>query len=129
MLLNESQRRQQAQIIAAARREREERERVEVEEQAERKSRNDAARGRYLAKLDAERAARRAADETKLEAEISPERERAMREWLANHPGKSEKDFLAVAWSHLRLNIIEERDRRQVEATKSALLSTGKYSF
>jgi len=119
----------QNKALAEQRRERLERESKEAEAEAERKRRNDAARGRYLAKLDAERAERRAAAETRLEEEIAPERERLKRSWLADHSGKTEKDFMAVAWPHLRLNLIEERDWRQVEVNKAALLSTGKYSF
>jgi hypothetical protein len=129
MLLNESQRRQQAKIISAQRRAREELEREELEEQAERQRRNEEARARYLATLEAERAARRAADEAKLEQELSPERERLKRSWLADHPGKSEKEFHTQAWPNLRLNVIEERDRRQMEATKAAMRSNGKYTF
>ena len=129
MLLNESQRRQQAKIISAQRRAREELEREELEEQAARDRQNAAARDRYLAKLEAERAAQRAAGVARLEEEISPSRLRLMREWLANHPGKSEKEFHTQAWPNLRLNVIEERDRRQMEATKAAMRSNGKYTF
>ncbi len=129
MPLTESQRRQQAQIIAAQRRARAELEREELEEQAERDRQNAASRDRYLAKLEAERAELRAAAETKLEAEIAPTRLRLMRDWLANHPGLSEKEFHTHAWPNLRLNVIEERERRQFEATKAAMRSTGRYSF
>jgi multidrug efflux pump subunit AcrA (membrane-fusion protein) len=119
----------QNKALAEQRRERLERESKEAEAEAERKSRNDAARGRYLAKLDAEQDALRAAAEARLEEAIAPDRLRLMRDWLANHAGKSEKDFMDVAWPHHRLNFIEERDRRQLEATKAALRSTGKYAF
>ncbi len=77
----------------------------------------------------AERAERRAAADARLEQEIAPERVRLMRDWLANHPDHDEKDFMAVAWAHLRLNVIAERDRRQSEDIKAAMRSTGKYSF
>ncbi len=119
----------QNKALAEKRRERLEREAEERREAENRKIENDRVRSAYLAKLELEQAARRAGDEAQLEQELSPERERLKRSWLADHPGKSEKDFMSVAWPHLRLNLIEERDRRQVEATKAALLSTGKYSF
>ena len=52
-----------------------------------------------------------------------------MREWLANHSGKTEKDFHAQAWPHLRLNVIAERERQQGEAIKAGLRWTGRYSL
>jgi len=119
----------QNKALAEQRRERLERESKEAEAEAERNRRNEEARSRYLASLEMEKAERRAVHEAKLEHELLPERERIKRSWLADHPGKSEKDFMAVAWPYLRLNLIEERDRRQLEATKKALLSTGKYAF
>ncbi|MDQ3255395.1 MAG: hypothetical protein M3R15_16095 [Acidobacteriota bacterium] len=119
----------QNKALADQRRERLERESKEAEADAERKRQNDAARSRYLASLEAERAERRAATEAKLEAEIGPERERAMRDWLANHVDNSEKDFLTKAWPHLRKNVLAERERQQYEREVAAVRATGKYSF
>ncbi len=117
------------QRLAAERREIAERE-AEEATQLERQARANAeARARYLAKLDAEKAERHAANEAKLEAEIAPERGRAMREWLANHAGKTERDFMAQAWPHLRLNVIAERERQQGERVKAGLRATGRYSL
>ncbi len=119
----------QNKALAEQRRTRLEREAEERREAENRKIENDRIRSAYLASLEKEKAERRAATEAKLEAELAPEYERLKRTWLADHTDKSEKEFHSLAWPHFRLNLIEERDRRQLEATKAALLSTGKYAF
>ncbi len=119
----------QTRALAEQRRERLEREAHEQREADDRKESNEKARARYLETLESERAVRRAAADARLEDAIAPEKVRLMRDWLANHPGKGEKDFMAVAWKYLRLNVIAERDRRQSEDIKAAMRSTGKYSF
>ena len=99
----------------------------EAREQVERVRANDEARTAYLAKLDAEKAARRAVHEAELEREIAPERERVMHEWLANHVGKTEQDFMSAAWPTLRLNVLAERERRIAEANRAAHLARHNY--
>ncbi len=110
------------------RKERDQMEAQVAREAEERKRQNDAARAAWLAKLENEKAERRAADEAKLEEALTPERTRLMREWLAN-TGKTEKDFMRDAWPHLRVNVIEERERAIGESIKKRLRASGQYSF
>ncbi len=107
--------------------EREATEAEEARQQVEALRANDEARQRHLAKLDAEKAARRAAHQAEIEREIAPERERVMHEWLANHVGKTERDFMRDAWPHLRLNVLAEREQRIAAANRAALLSRHSY--
>ncbi len=88
---------------------------------------NDEARQRRLAQLDAEKAARLAAHQAEIEREIAPHRERVMHEWLANHAGKTEADFMRDAWPTLRLNVLAERERRIAAANRAALLASHSY--
>jgi hypothetical protein len=107
--------------------EREATEAEEARQQVERVRAEDEARQRHLAKLEAERAALRAAHQAELEREIAPERERAMRSWLADHAGKTEQDFTRDAWPHLRLNVLAEREQRIAEANRAELLARHSY--
>ncbi len=107
-----------------------EREATEAEEaraQVERVRADAEARTAYLAKLDAERAARRAAHQAEIEREIAPERERVMHEWLAAHPGRTEAGFTRDAWPHLRLNVLVEREQRIAAANRAQLLASHSY--
>ncbi len=99
----------------------------EARQQVEALRANDEARTAYLASLDAEKAARRAVHQAEIEREIAPERERVMYEWLANHAGKTEQDFMRDAWPHLRLNVLAEREQRIAEANRAALLARHSY--
>jgi hypothetical protein len=119
----------QREALAAMRVEREERERIAAREQAERDRSNAEVRRQYLAGLDAKRAEEHARAESAVEEQIAPERARAMREWLANNAGKTERDFMIFAWPHLRLNVIAERQRADAEALKAKLRASGRYQF
>ena len=99
----------------------------EVRAQVERVRANDEARQRYLATLEAKKAALRAVHQAALEQEIAPERERVMHEWLANHAGKTEADFMRAAWPHLRANVLAEREQRIAAANRAELLSRHSY--
>ncbi len=109
--------------------EREATEAEEAREQVEALRANAEARTAYLANLDAERAARRAAHQAEIEREIAPERERVSHEWLAHHAGKTEADFKRDAWPTLRLNVLAEREQRIAAADRADLLSRHSYSF
>ena len=71
---------------------------------------NAIAKRDYLAKLEAEKENKRKLDELALDNELEPQKQRLMREWLANNPSFTETDFEKKAWQHLRMNLVEQRN-------------------
>jgi hypothetical protein len=71
----------------------------------EQKRANDAARKKYLEKLEAERRAERDRHDADVERQLAPAKERARRQWCYDHPGTSDDDF-EEHWP-LRQNHIE----------------------
>jgi ribosomal protein L11 methylase PrmA len=128
MIKTESQRRMER-GLAAERADREQRQAEERAEQAERERSNAESRRQYLASLESKRAAERARAEARLDQELEPEKTRTGREWLANHPYKSNADFEQVWKQHLRPNAVENLERAKGEAVKASLRASGKYSF
>ena len=95
----------------------------------ERRQRESLARVETLVKEEAEKADRLKAQEERLEEALSPERERLMREWIANHPGKTEADFSRFAWPQLRPNVVAEREAHFRREQSERILASGQYSF
>jgi hypothetical protein len=67
--------------------------------------------------------------EQELEEMLARERDRLMREQLANHPSQTADDFLRHAWLQLRRNLIEDREREQMAAMQPQLRATGAYDL
>ncbi len=114
------------QRLADEQREREEREAAEQEAADEQKRANQEARDTYRAGLAAEKEARRKQVDAEWDERLAPEKVREMRRWLAEHPSQTEADF-KKAWIHLRINIIEDRQRAEDEAQMAAMRASGNY--
>jgi monoamine oxidase len=96
---------------------------------ARQQSANAEARARYLNKLDDERAAKQSEYDAEIDRELEPQKQRLMREWLANNPTFTASDFEKKAWIYLRQNLMEKRDSDAMEATRRGLLESGRYSL
>ena len=112
---------------AAAEREAEKRQRDDAaaREVAERKALNDKLRSERLAKLDADEAAKRAADASAAVAAIE---DRYRADYLRFNPGATEADFIA-AWPDL---LAEHRRREALDGLareKRALAARGGYAL
>ena len=89
--------------------------RRDAERQAEEKERkarerqNAAIRKQRLDTLAAERQAQQDRRAAAVEAELAPVKARAKRQWLFDHPDKTESDFDTQAWPLLKENILEDR--------------------
>lgn len=79
-------------------------------------------------KLEAERKAKLDEAEAAFDAEIAPEKLRLRRQWLADHPGRSERDFDKEAWPHLRENLKDQAQAEAREAMRQSLLRSGNYA-
>ncbi len=90
---------------------------------------NDETRQRYLTSLNDEREAKAAESQAKIDAELEPQKQILKRQWLADHPGKTENDFNRKAWIHLRQNLVEQRDAEVMNANLKAARATGRYSL
>jgi len=117
------------QVLARQRAEREQREAEEAQQLEAQKQSNAEARKAYLSKLAAERAAKQAEADARLDQQLEPEKQRTGREWLANHLGKSQSDFEQVWTAHLRANAVENLERAKGEALRASLRASGQYSF
>ncbi|MGH9751643.1 MAG: hypothetical protein ACREA2_02580 [Blastocatellia bacterium] len=62
---------------------------------------NERMREERKRKLDAERQARRDADDRKYEQSVEPHKQRLASEWLSAHPDRTMKDFESIAWPHM----------------------------
>ena len=94
--------------------------RREAQEQAARDADNAETRRKYRAGLEAEKAEEAKLADLALDIELEPRKEVLLRQWLADHPGKTSTDFDRSAWPHLRANLIVERRQTQFEADKAA---------
>ncbi len=128
MIKTEMQRRLER-ALDVQRQEREAREQREVDEQAERERRNAATRKEYLAKLAAERAAKQAEADARLDQELEGQKTRSRNQWLADHPYKSNADFEQVWKQHLRPNAVADLERQAGEQVKARLRASGQYQF
>ena len=84
------------------------------------KADNQEARRRYEAKLAEEKHDEARRVDAEIDVELEPRKQTLKREWLASHPGKTEKDFESHAWPLLRDNLIAERRESQYRATLDA---------
>ncbi len=109
--------------------ERQERERAEEQRREESRRENEAARKKYLAELDARREVRRQEADKALELQLEQKKQYLMRDWLAQHPGKTDADFNKQAWPLLRQNILEDDKRATADATKQRLRQSGNYGW
>jgi hypothetical protein len=109
--------------------ERQERERAEAARREPQKRENEAVRKKRLAGLEARKEAKRQSDNEAIDRQLEPKRQYHCREWLAQHPGKSEADFNKQAWPLLRQNILEDDKRASAEAMKQALRQRGGYGM
>ena len=92
----------------------------ELRQQAARDLANSAARRSYLDGLAKQRADQQKAADAAIDREIEPQKQMLKRQWLADHPGKSESDFERSAWPLLRENLVAERDENIRQATLAA---------
>ncbi len=92
------------------------------------KSDNDATRASYLQDLENKKAERQHTDDAEIDRQLEPQKQTLMREWRANHPGKTTDDFNKPAWIHLRQNLIEQGNADAMNAQINSLKSSGRYS-
>jgi monoamine oxidase len=102
---------------------------VEAETLARQQSDNAEVRRKYLAKLEAAKAEKRREYDAELDRELEPQKQRLMREWLANNPNFTATDFEKKAWIHLRKNLVEERKTEAFNANIEAARASGRYSL
>jgi len=100
-------------------------------EQEEMQRANAEARARYLAGLEAKKLEEKQRAEAAIEAELAPQKERAKRQWLYDHPDKEAKDFERNAWPLLKANLLEEQDEQRLQAEIEAQRrrNSGRYSI
>ena len=98
-------------------------------DEADMKRKNDEARAAYKAQLQAEKDRRAAAQESEIDRQLAPVKEREKRRWLAEHPGHSAEDFERRAWPKLRANLVEDRQRKIDEQQTQALRASGDYQM
>jgi hypothetical protein len=96
---------------------------------ARQQAENTELRQRYLAKLQAAKAEKQREYDAELDRELEPQKQRLMREWLANNPNFTATDFDKKAWIHLRQNLIAQRQSESLQAELQSQLSTGRYSL
>ncbi|MCW5967583.1 MAG: hypothetical protein KIT57_03655 [Blastocatellales bacterium] len=111
------------------RRDREARERQEARAVEEAREQNRAARERYLVGLEQKRQARQREEDLKIDAQLEPQKTQLRRQWLADHPTQTERDFETRAWPGLRANLIDQERARAVEETKRSMILSGGYGF
>jgi hypothetical protein len=88
---------------------------------------NAKARSEYLATLAEKKAVEERKHQREIDAELLPQKQRLMRQWLADNPTFTEADFETKAWIHLRQNLIEERTDAARAAELKRQLSTFRY--
>ncbi len=96
---------------------------------ARQQSENAEARRKYLSGLEATKAEKQREFGAQVDAELEPQKQTAMREWLANHPDQTAADFEKKAWHLLRENLIEQRNTEVLESTKRQMQASGRYSL
>jgi hypothetical protein len=82
---------------------------------------------KYRAKLEAAKAEKRREYDAEIDRELEPQKQRLMREWLANNPNFTATDFEKKAWHLLKENLIEQRNAEAFEAEKQR--AAGRYSL
>ncbi len=88
---------------------------------------NATARNQRLSQEQAARDARARELDRELDRELEPQKLRLKRDWLANNPTFTEADFESKAWTHLRANLVEEREANAANAEIERQLSSGRY--
>ena len=101
--------------------------RREAEDQERQRSKEESRR-QWLLKLKAEEEEKGKVAEARLEEQLAPDKARIQREWLANHPGKTEADFMQV-WPRLRQGIVEDRRRELLETEREKMRTSGNYQL
>jgi len=94
---------------------------------AERKQAQTAARERTVSRAAAKRLVEATRAEVARENLLSPEKDRRRREWLANHPERTEQDFERYAWPQLRANLEAQTEATTFEDRKAELLASRVY--
>ena len=100
---------------------------ADLKEAKQRVESNAAAGRAWQAKLQAERDAKQAEHDARIEAELQPIKERERRQWLIDHPDKDEKTFEARVWPLIKANLIEDRQKMMVQMATERLRRTGRY--
>jgi predicted RecB family nuclease len=98
-------------------------------EQTRRELDNAETRRKYLAGLEAEKAEKAKLADIALDIELEPQKQMALRQWLADHPGKTSTDFDKSAWPYLRENLIAERAESERQATIAEARESGRYAL
>ncbi len=94
---------------------------------ARQQSENAELRRKYLDGLEAAKAERQREHDAEIDRELEPQKQRLMREWLANNPNFTAQDFESKAWVHLRENLLKQRENDSMNAEIQRL--AGRYSF
>jgi hypothetical protein len=84
---------------------------------------------RHRATLEAAKADKQREHDAEIDRELEPQKQRLMREWLANNPSLTATDFEKKAWQHLRTNLIERRSADSINAEIERHTATGRYSL
>ena len=90
---------------------------------------NVEARRKYNAQLEAAKTEKRRETDAETDRQLEPQKQILMREWIANHPGKTKDDFDKTAWLHLRQNLIEQSRADALDAHIKAETASGRYSL
>jgi septum formation inhibitor MinC len=96
---------------------------------ARQKSDNAEAGRKYRATLEAAKAEKQREYDAEIDRELEPQKQRLMREWLANNPNFTATDFEKKAWHLLKANLIEQRTARIFENDIRQMQETGRYSL
>jgi septum formation inhibitor MinC len=96
---------------------------------ARQQSDNAAAGRKYRASLEAEKAEKRREKDAEIDRELEPQKQRLMREWLANNPDQTAADFEKKAWHLLKENLIERAKAEAFEAESKRQSASGRYSL
>ena len=87
------------------------------------------ARNNRLAKIEEEQKAKQAEADAKTDVRLEPRKQQLKRDWLANNPSFSEKDFETKAWPHLKHNLLENDKQTALQAELASGAQSGRYSL
>jgi hypothetical protein len=90
---------------------------------------NDAARRRYLAGLEEQKAEERRREEERIDTLLAPRKDLERHRWLAAHPDRTPNDFERTWREHLRPVVVAELEDERTRQTVASLASSGLYTI
>lgn len=90
---------------------------------------NEDNRQRRLAALEAERRAKAQDHEAEIEAALEPRKQQLKRQWLVDHPDRSDADFERHAWPKLCANLVADDEEAATASVRAGLLRSGQYGI